>query len=93
MEDQRTIGIIAAAILILGYFGLAWSGFFNVSTADMNRMMRQEGIQNTSLGDYGFFECGKGDIFSRKFTGTKNGIAVRGVVCSGLLKDMTVRYR
>lgn len=50
------------------------------------------GMTNVEIGGYAFFGCGKDD-FSSSFKATGvNGKPVSGVVCSGLLKGVTVRF-
>jgi PBP1b-binding outer membrane lipoprotein LpoB len=57
-------------------------------------LMKQEGISEAKDEGMPLFGCGKEDsmIFSTKFSGIKNNVKVKGVICSNLLKGYTIRY-
>jgi len=56
------------------------------------RLLEAEGMQNVQITGYQFFGCGQEDWYHTGFRGIKNGKAVEGVVCSGILKGHTIRY-
>lgn len=90
--DDDVLRWFAAACMVLAAFLLVVSGGCRVSNPDFDRLMRQELIEDAIARDADLLGCGHGDFYSRGFTGTKNGVPVRGVVCRGLLKGYTVRY-
>jgi opacity protein-like surface antigen len=64
----------------------------NVDSNDAYRLLTQEGVNSVKLTGYAFFGCSKGDDFSTKFTGVKNGVPVKGTICGGVFKNYTIRY-
>jgi len=57
------------------------------------KVLKNEGFTNIQMTGYDFFACSDNDTFSTGFTATKNGKTITGVVCSGILKGSTIRYR
>lgn len=59
------------------------------------RILWEDGYENIVLGGPPIWGCSDDDSFinSNDFTATKNGHAVKGVVCCGWFKDCTVRRR
>jgi hypothetical protein len=76
-------------IISLAFIALTACG---VSGDDFARIMRQEGISNFRNEGYAVFGCSDSDTFKTRFSGTKNGQPIKGVVCGGWLKGYTVRY-
>lgn len=85
-----TIGVVGVFAVLLaviaGYTG-------NVSPAKAKGALHAQGIKNVTLTGYSFFGCDSREYYSTGFTGTgADGKPVSGVVCSGFLKGVTVRY-
>ncbi len=80
----KIAGCIALALVLVNC---------GVPHSDMERMMRQEGISSYLDRGYTFLGCGEDDSFKSQFTGMKNGQAISGYVCGGLVKGYTIRYR
>ena len=50
-------------------------------------------LKPVKVGGYGWFACGKGDVFATNFTAENaQGHTVSGTVCKGWLKGSTVRF-
>lgn len=63
-----------------------------VSPTDGSRALDAAGLHDGQIGGYAFFGCDQNDTFQSTFTATTaSGHRVRGVVCSGWLKGVTVR--
>lgn len=79
-------------IWIIGVAGLMLAGC-GVDTSAARRALEAQGLTQIKIGGYSWYGCGQEDNFRSEFTaiGT-NGKPVRGVVCSGLWKGITVRY-
>jgi hypothetical protein len=63
--------------------------------AKVRSLLEAEGCKDTQVGGWVMTGCGKDDSQSNEFSCTKNGVKVRGVVCSSwgpFSKGMTVRY-
>lgn len=93
-DDSGTIG----GALVVGFALFVWTvciltGSCNISESDSRRTLQHEGISNVQLNGYAWFGCDSRDTFSMRFQGNKNGQAVEGALCSGWLKDITVRYK
>lgn len=58
----------------------------------LRKILQAEGITNIELTGYSLFGCSDNDTFKTGFKGIKNGVPIEGVVCSGWLKEPTVRY-
>lgn len=55
--------------------------------------LEAQGLTDIEIGSYSFFGCSDNDSFRSKFRAKgANGDIVYGVVCSGFLKGITVRY-
>jgi hypothetical protein len=94
MDDDTSAGtMIFAALIFLIWGVLLATGSCDVPLDDMHRLMQQEGVTDVQFGGHAWLECGKGDAFSREFSGVKNGVHVQGAVCGGAAKDYTIRYR
>ena len=78
--------IIAIAALTL----LAGCG---VNAKSATVALEAQGMTNVKIGSWVFFGCGDSDAFRSSFTATGvNGKPVSGIVCSGMLKGVTIRY-
>lgn len=78
--------LLLASLLLVGC---------QVPRDDAERLMRQEGITNFAFDGIALFGCAKSDDITLKFSGTKNGQRVSGVICAsaGLGgKKYTIRY-
>lgn len=58
----------------------------------IKKILAAEGIKDVQLTGYSVLGCSDSDTFADGFRGTKNGIPIEGVVCSGAFKEPTVRY-
>lgn len=58
---------------------------------EVQAILKRDGYVDVKVEGYAWFGCGEDDTFRTKFSGTKNGQYVEGVVCSGFLKGSTVR--
>ena len=56
-------------------------------------VLKSQGYDNIKTGGYPYFVCDKNDEFATEFTANLNGREVKGVVCEGLMKGATVRFR
>jgi hypothetical protein len=84
MKKLTMIAALAATTLIAGC---------GVNPDSAKRSLEAQGITQVQIGGYPFWGCSKGDNFASKFTGIgANGKPVSGVLCSGFLKGITVRY-
>lgn len=66
-----------------------------VPEKDALRLMQQEGIKDPKFDGYAILGCGDKDDTNIKFSGQKNGVKVKGVICGslfGLAKNYTIRY-
>ena len=65
----------------------------NVDSVKGVNALNAQGISNVTLTGYKFFGCASGEYYSTGFKGIGvNGKPVSGVICSGFLKGVTVRY-
>lgn len=77
--------IVIAALALLASCG--------VNPEEARRALEAQGMSNVRITGYAFFGCAETDDFSSKFEAIgANGKLVTGVVCSGLLKGVTVRF-
>lgn len=61
--------------------------------ADTVRALQNSGYTDIKPGGYAWLSCGKDDFYHTEFTAVNPaGKQVKGVVCSGLFKDATVRF-
>ncbi len=90
-DGALTVGLI----MVIGVVTILCisSGSCDISKTDSMRILSSEGVSNVQLSGYQWFECGRDDTFSQGFQGNKNGHQVQGVLCSGWLKGITVRYK
>ena len=64
------------------------------SPATANRLLQQEGISEVHLDGHPMFSgCADDEAYATAFTGKKNGVPVRGVICGGHFKANTIRYK
>ena len=57
-------------------------------------ILLSSGYSNIKINGYSIWGCAEEDMFKTKFTATSsNGNVVNGVVCKGLLKGSTIRFR
>lgn len=64
-----------------------------VNPEEARRALEAQGMSNVRITGYAFFGCSDNDDFKSKFEAIgANGKTVTGVVCSGLLKGVTVRF-
>lgn len=58
------------------------------------RLLTQEGISEVRLNGHPLFSgCADDETYATAFTGKKNGLPVRGVICGGVFKANTIRYK
>jgi len=88
---MKEVVIFVALVLVM--LALTASGACNVPRRDLERLMRQEGIEYFKDEGPVYFSCGGEDFFGSHFSGIKNGHPVKGSVCGGWMKDYTVRYQ
>jgi hypothetical protein len=81
--------VVGSIVVLLFAVGCGSTGGSEKAARDL---LIADGVQNVQMTGYAFFGCSDRDTFHDGFTGTKNGIAVEGVVCSGFLKGATIRY-
>ena len=63
------------------------------SEGDAQRALEAEGYKNIQYTGFKFFSCGENDTYRTGFKATNmNGRNIDGVVCSGFLKGVTIRY-
>jgi hypothetical protein len=64
-----------------------------VDPAGATRTLDNAGFSHAETTGYGWFKCGKGDLWHTNFKAQNpNGKEVTGTVCKGLLKGSTVRF-
>ncbi len=57
------------------------------------RTVENAGYTATDVGGYGWFACGKGDLWKTNFEAVnQNGQDISGTVCAGLFKGSTIRF-
>lgn len=59
--------------------------------SDVEKYAKIEGWQSYQTTGYGWFACGKDDVFATSFKAIKNGQEISGTVCSGWFKGKTLR--
>jgi len=61
---------------------------------DANRALTAQGFTNIRMTGYDWFACAKDDFYHTGFEAkNSNGLAVSGVVCSGIIfKSATIRF-
>lgn len=88
---MREAGILLGVLALLGLVTVALTG--NVDPGAGRRALEAQGLTNIRLDGYQFLGCGRGEGYSTAFRATGvNGKPVRGVLCQGLFKNVTVRY-
>lgn len=57
-------------------------------------LIEQDGVTDVVIGGFPLWGCSEDDdmLFSRTFTGAKNGKPISGYICGGLWKGYTIRY-
>lgn len=79
------------AIILIGMAALLSA--CGVNPNDAKRSLEAQGMKDVKIGGYAFLGCGERDNFRSSFTAIgANGQPVSGVVCSGFLKGITVRF-
>jgi len=98
-HQKATSGMIwVITVIIVVVFILIVSGSisYELDPADFARIMRQEGIESPVNNGHQWSGCSDSDTINSGFSGIKNGVGVRGVVCGGAggwgSKAFTVRY-
>jgi hypothetical protein len=86
---NRILAIFVIAILLLFATGCVSSIDHLQDTA---RILAGEGVTQVQFTGYDGWACSEDDWYHDAFTGIRNGVQVRGVVCGGLNKGYTVRY-
>lgn len=77
--------IVVAAMVALSGCG--------VNPQNASRALEAQGLTQVQIGGWSMFGCGQDDTFKSSFTAIgANGQKVKGTVCSGWLKGVTVRY-
>lgn len=56
------------------------------------RVLEQDGFTDIELCGYSWFACGD-DFFKTCFKAKKSNKEISGTVCSGFLKDATIRFK
>ncbi|TGT64061.1 MULTISPECIES: hypothetical protein [unclassified Mesorhizobium] len=95
MNDGKpeALGLIAGVCIVVLSLVTAGLGGCDADHGAATRALNAVGIHDVRFGGYAWFACSKNDHFSSTFTGTgADGKPVSGVVCQGLLKDVTVRF-
>ncbi len=79
-----------AVIFAVLYFCLC---YFDILTrdSDIQKYKLLYEWESTKTEGYCWFGCGNTDIFQTKFTAIKDGKEFEGCVCSGFLKNTTLR--
>jgi len=58
------------------------------------RILTQQGYTDITLTGYDAWSCGQDDWYSTGFVATNvNGVRVTGVVCQGMFKGATIRFK
>lgn len=91
-DDSPVWSVVFLVIVLIIWASLLFSGSCNISSPVARRLLAQEGVTDVLLGGHAYFSCGKDDTFSIRFSGTKNGMAVKGAICGGWYKEYTIRY-
>lgn len=61
---------------------------------EANRVLNSQGYTHVQLTGYKFFGCGRYDYWRTGFVAkSPNGTNVVGVVCSGVFKGATIRFK
>jgi len=83
-RKMKNILLIAVTILVVGC----------TDTKGTTEALKDEGLTPVKVGGYGFFACSEEDFFATKFIATRaNGRTVDGVVCKGIFKGKTIRFK
>lgn len=57
-------------------------------------ILENQGYTNVKAGGYSFFGCGSNDLWHTKFTATSPaGKEINGIVCEGVFKGATIRFK
>lgn len=82
---MKKLALILASTALLAGCG--------VNPNEATAALEAQGLTDVKLGGYSLFGCSEKDTFRSKFEAVGvNGKPVSGVVCSGLLKGVTVRF-
>lgn len=95
-DDQNSL-LPYIAVLVIFFIILAVSVIFDFGARDpqtFEKLMIQEGILEARQEGMPLVGCSDSDssALSVKFSGRKNGVPVKGIVCGGYLKAYTIRY-
>jgi len=78
-------------LIVVLFFALVMNGCTNRTEADI--ALRSEGYSDIKYTGYNFFKCSQDDWYHTGFIAkNRNGMTVKGTVCSGFLKGATIRY-
>jgi len=89
-DDINPVWAFAVFVVLFMAF-VSLVGMTDEATAA--RVLVNEGMTSVQFTGYDFGACGHDDWYATGFRGVRNGHAVTGTVCSGLiLKGSTVRY-
>lgn len=92
MEDRPVLGFVLLIVFVVVFALVAPRACVDARGA--GRVLAQAGYTNVSAGGYGWLSCDSNDVFATRFTATApNGAKVRGVVCSGIFKGFTIRFK
>lgn len=88
-------GLAAALAPLVLVFGVA-AAFSNPAWQDPEgaaQTLENAGYEVTETGGYGWFSCGRGDLWRTDFKAkNQNGKEISGTVCEGLFKGSTIRF-
>ena len=86
----NTAGVVTAFAFMLILMATCTG---NVSPSKALNALGIQGLTNIELTGYRFFGCDSREYYSTGFKATGvNGKPVTGVVCSGFMKGITIRY-
>jgi hypothetical protein len=86
-------GAVAAILIVIVLGAAACLGGCGVNERAAKTTLEAQGMTNVEIGGYPLWGCDEGDTFKSKFTATgASGQPVSGVLCSGFLKGITVRF-
>lgn len=92
MGDNEINPFVVVSVILMLCIGAAFIGITDKSAVD--EYAKVEGWTDVKLTGYSFFACSKDDWYHTGFEAKKNGIPIKGTVCSGLLfKGKTLRLQ